>query len=116
MHFAFQDNTNLYLVTDLLTGGDLRYQLYKNKTFNEETSKYFISCILLGLEYLHSNRIIHRDLKPENLVLNNKGKIKITDFGIARLEQMNNIKDISGTPGYTSPEVMCGLQHTISVD
>ena len=116
MHFAFQDNTNLYLVTDLLTGGDLRYQLYKNKTFNEETSKYFISCILLGLEYLHSNRIIHRDLKPENLVLNNKGKIKITDFGIARLEQMNNIKDISGTPGYTSPEVMCGLKHSITVD
>ena len=116
MHFAFQDNTNLYLVTDLLTGGDLRYQLYKNKAFNEETSKYFISCILLGLEYLHSNRIIHRDLKPENLVLDNKGKIKITDFGIARLEQMNNIKDISGTPGYTSPEVMCGLKHSITVD
>jgi serine/threonine protein kinase len=116
MHFAFQDNTNLYLVTDLLTGGDLRYQLCINKKFNESTSKYFIGCILLGLEYLHSNRIIHRDIKPENLVLDYKGNIKITDFGIARFEQMNNTKDTSGTPGYTSPEVMCGLQHTISVD
>ena len=116
MHFAFQDNTNLYLVTDLLTGGDLRYQLCINKKFNESISKYFIGCILLGLEYLHSNRIIHRDIKPENLVLDYKGNIKITDFGIARFEQMNNTKDTSGTPGYTSPEVMCGLQHTISVD
>ena len=116
MHFAFQDNTNLYLVTDLLTGGDLRYQICINKKFNESISKYFISCILLGLEYLHSNRIIHRDIKPENLVLDYKGNIKITDFGIARLEQMNNAKDTSGTPGYTSPEVMCGLQHSIAVD
>ncbi len=80
MHFAFQDNTTLYLVTDLLTGGDLRYQKCINKKFNESTSKYFISYILLGLEYLHSNRITHRDIKLENLVLDYKGNIKITNF------------------------------------
>ena len=116
MHFAFQDFYNLYLVMDLLTGGDLRYHIAHKRTFTETQTKFIIANMLLALEYIHNKNIIHRDIKPENLVLDYKGNIKITDFGIARFEQMNNTKDTSGTPGYTAPEVMCGLQHTISVD
>jgi serine/threonine protein kinase len=63
MQYAFQDRLNLYLVMDLMTGGDLRYHLGKNRHFNEAQSKFLISCILMGLEYLHINGIIHRD-KP----------------------------------------------------
>ncbi|OMJ70410.1 hypothetical protein SteCoe_31613 [Stentor coeruleus] len=73
MQYAFQDRLNLYLVMDLMTGGDLRYHLSKNRQFNETQSKFLISCILMGLEYLHINGIIHRDIKPENLVFDNKG-------------------------------------------
>ena len=83
MHFSFQDKDYLYLVMDYLTGGDLRYHLTKHK-------KFFIACILLGLEYCHYNKIIHRDIKPENLVLDDKGYVKLTDFGIARLQVPNN--------------------------
>ena len=116
MHYAFQDNSNLYLVMDLLTGGDLRYQACKKRKFSEEQTKYFIACIILALEYIHENKIIHRDIKPENLVLDSKGNVHLTDFGIAKFQHANNAKDTSGTPGYMSPEVMCGLDHSIAVD
>ena len=116
MHYAFQDNNNLYLVMDLLTGGDLRYQLCKRRKFTEEQTKYIMACIILSLEYIHTNKIIHRDIKPENLVLDHKGNVHLTDFGIAKFQHVNNAKDTSGTPGYMSPEVMCGLDHSIAVD
>ena len=116
MHFAFQDNDNLYLVIDLLTGGDLRYHICKHKKFTEEQTKFFIACIILGLEYCHHNSIIHRDIKPENLVLNEHGYVHITDFGIAKIQQANNSKETSGTPGYMSPEVICAQNHTTAVD
>ena len=116
MHYSFQDTDNLYLIMDLLTGGDLRYHICKKRYFTEDQTKFFISCILLGLEYCHYYSIIHRDIKPENLVLDSKGYVHITDFGIAKIQQENNHKETSGTPGYMSPEVLCGQNHTIAVD
>lgn len=75
-----------------------------------------MACILLSLEYLHNNNIIHRDLKPENLVLDNKGYLRLTDLGIARVWKSENSADTSGTPGYMAPEVMCHQNHGIAVD
>lgn len=72
--------------------------------------------MLLGLEYIHINNILHRDIKPENLVLDDKGYVRITDFGIAKIYQKENNTETSGTPGYMSPEVMCAQNHTIAVD
>lgn len=68
MAYAFQDRESLYLVMDLLVGGDLRYHMGCNRKFKELEAKFFISCILIGLEFLHHSNIIHRDIKPENLV------------------------------------------------
>jgi len=116
MKYSFQDHDNLYLVLDLLTGGDLRFHISKKKKFSEEESKFFICCILLALEYIHHNNILHRDIKPENLVLDDKGYLRLTDFGIAKYYCRDNSAETSGTPGYMSPEVMCGLNHTIAVD
>ena len=116
MHFCFQDTDYLYIAMDLLTGGDLRYQIFKQKIFYEEQTKFFISCIILSLEYIHTNNILHRDLKPENLVMDSQGYLKLTDFGIAKLYRKDNNKDTSGTPGYMAPEVMNGQNHTIAVD
>ena len=113
---SFQDYDNLYLVMDLLTGGDLRYHICHKKQFNEEQSKFFSSCILLALEYIHINNIIHRDIKPENLVLDEKGYVRVTDFGVAKKNQRDNSSETSGTPGYMAPEVLCGLNHSFSVD
>ena len=77
---------------------------------------FFISCILLGLEYIHLNNVIHRDIKPENLVLDCNGYVKITDFGIAKYYQKDNANETSGTPGYMAPEVMWAKNHTKAVD
>ena len=116
MHFSFQNSNYLYLVIDLFTGGDLRYHLFHRKSFNEEQSKFFISCVILGLEYCHSNLIIHRDIKPENVILDSYGYAHITDFGIAKMQQPNNSNETSGTPGYMAPEVLFGRNHTTVAD
>ena len=118
LQYAFQDYNNLYLVLDLLTGGDLRYQIghHKRQYFSELQTKFFVSCIISALYYIHNNNIIHRDIKPENLIFDNKGYLHITDFGIAKFKNKNNKNETSGTPGYMAPEVMKGKNHTGSVD
>lgn len=107
MQCAFQDNENLYLTMDFLPGGDLRFHLGKMRRFSEAQTRFFVGCILTGLEYVHSKGFIHRDVKPENIVLDSRGYAKITDFGIARPWTAENSADTSGTPGYMAPEVMC---------
>jgi serine/threonine protein kinase len=92
---------------DIMTGGDLRFHISKLKRFSEEQTKFFTACIITGLEFIHVNGIVHRDIKPENLVLDNRGYVRITDFGIARLMSGENKHETSGTPGYMAPEVMC---------
>jgi len=73
MQYSFQDFENLYIVLDLLNGGDLRYHVSRQRKFSESQTKFFMACILLSLEYIHNNNIIHRDIKPENLVLDESG-------------------------------------------
>jgi len=116
MEYAFQDQDNLYLVLDYLSGGDLRYHISRFKKFTENQTKFFVACLLLALEYIHNNNIIHRDLKPENLVLDNKGYLRLTDFGIANIYLKENYFENSGTPGYMAPEVMATQNHTIAID
>lgn len=116
MQYAFQDRDNLYLVMDLLNGGDLRYHIARHRRFSEEQTKFFIACILVSLDYVHSKSIIHRDIKPENLVFDERGFLRVTDFGIARIWNPDNSKETSGTPGYMAPEVMCRQNHGVAVD
>ncbi|CAD8143098.1 unnamed protein product [Paramecium octaurelia] len=116
MQSAFQDKEYLYLVMDLLTGGDLRFHIGRLRRFNEEQTKFFAACIIIALEYLHQNGILHRDLKPENLVFDSSGYLRLTDLGIARIWKPENSSDTSGTPGYMAPEVMCRHNHGIAVD
>lgn len=116
MNYAFQDRENLYLVMDLLNGGDLRYHISKHRKFTEEQTRFFLACLLLCLEYVHNKGVIHRDIKPENLVFDSDGYLRLTDFGIARIWNPENAKDTSGTPGYMAPEVMCRQNHGVAVD
>ena len=120
MYYSFQDNESLYLVLDLMNGGDLRYHLNKFGRISEFETKFIVCCIILSLEYIHSNRIIHKDLKPENLIFDQEGYIHLSDFGISKKipENLDYIKDndTSGTPGYTAPEILCNQNYNFSSD
>ncbi len=100
MHYAFQDRENLYMVLDLMPGGDLRYHIGRKKRLPEAQTKFVIACLIHGLEYMHTKGVIHRDIKPENLVVDSQGYVRITDLGIARLVSPDNSQETSGTPGY----------------
>ena len=116
MHYAFQDRENLYLVMDMLSGGDLRYHISRYRKFSEEQTRFFISNMIFALKYIHENNVIHRDIKPENLVLDKNGYVRITDFGIAKENLPDNSSETSGTPGYMAPEVMRAKNHSFPVD
>lgn len=66
MHYAFQDDYNLYIIMDLCLGGDLHYQLShsKQRCFSEQQTKFYIASVLLALEYMHAQGVLHRDIKP----------------------------------------------------
>ncbi|XP_039587372.1 serine/threonine-protein kinase 32C isoform X2 [Passer montanus] len=67
--YSFQDEEDMFMVVDLLLGGDLRYHLQQNVQFTEETVKLYICEMALALDYLRSQHIIHRDVKPDNILL-----------------------------------------------
>ena len=116
VHFAFQDKLSLYLVMDLLLGGDLRYHIAKRRRFNEQVTQFFIACLIYALEAVHSAGIIHRYIKPENLVFYNQGYLRLTDFVVACTLLIENSNETSGTPGYMAPEVMFRKAHGIATD
>ena len=107
--FAFQDESKLYIVSDFMQGGDMFYHLHsKKRKFNEETAKFYLIELILGLEFLHKNNIIYRDLKPENILMDLDGHIKISDFGLSKILDRPNDKTFTlcGTPQYISPEIL----------
>ena len=106
--FAFQDDKNLYIVSDFMQGGDLFYHLHEEKNFPEEKAKFYLIEIILGLECLHKNNMIYRDLKPENILMDSGGHIRLTDFGLSKIlkEEEDKTYTICGTPQYLAPEVL----------
>jgi serine/threonine protein kinase len=72
-------------VLDLCPGGELFYYICKFQKFSEERAKVFFAEIVLALEYLHENNILYRDLKPENIVVDAQGHLKLTDFGLSKI-------------------------------
>ena len=108
LYFSFQDNENLYIVTEFMQGGELFFHLHKEKKFNEERTIFYASQIILALEGLHKENIIYRDLKPENILLGVDGYIKLTDFGLSKILKSRNKRTytICGTPQYLAPEIL----------
>ena len=115
---AFQDEKRLYLVSEFMQGGDMFYHLHDVQQFDNERTKFYIMEIVLALEFLHKNNMIYRDLKPENILLDDKGHIKLTDFGLSKIMEEANDKafTICGTPQYLAPEVLKKQGYTKSVD
>jgi ribosomal protein S6 kinase beta len=84
LHYAFQTSDKAFLVSDYCSGGELFTQLQKlGGMVSEAIARVCLAQVVLALEYLHSQNIIHRDIKPENILLDSKGFIKVTDYGLA---------------------------------
>ncbi|XP_035767111.1 serine/threonine-protein kinase 32C-like isoform X2 [Neolamprologus brichardi] len=106
MRYSFQDEEDMFMVVDLLLGGDLRYHLQQNVQFSEDAVRLYLCEMTLALDYLQSQHIIHRDVKPDNILLDEQGHAHLTDFNIATI-----IKDgerataLAGTKPYMAPEI-----------
>merc|ERR1719175_279565 len=82
MFYSFQDPANLYLIMEFLPGGDMMTLLMKKDTLSEEATQFYMAETALAIEYIHSLGFIHRDIKPDNLLLDARGHIKLSDFGL----------------------------------
>lgn len=118
-------NTVLYLVMELLTGGELFDSIIAKGQYSERDTRKLVATLTHAIKYLHDQGIAHRDLKPENLLLSHKGpgaQVKITDFGLSKMfapdgcEQEIVMKTACGTPGYVAPEVLTNQNYSSQVD
>ena len=99
-----------YLVMELVDGTNLR-ELERAGRLSPEQALAIVPQICAALEFAHGEGIVHRDIKPENLLIDKKGRLKITDFGIAKVLgaapdkiTLTGVKDVMGTPHYMAPE------------
>jgi serum/glucocorticoid-regulated kinase 2 len=115
---SFQTLKKLYFVLEYCPGGELFNLISKRKRFSEDQARFYAAQMVLALEHLHAKNIIYRDLKPENVLIDRKGYIRITDFGLSRIDSnnANDAKSICGTPEYLAPEIILKLGYGKAVD
>ncbi|XP_076829049.1 death-associated protein kinase 3 [Brachyhypopomus gauderio] len=111
LHDIFENKTDVILILELVSGGELFDFLAEKESLTEEEATQFLKQILDGVHYLHSKHIAHFDLKPENIMLLDKNvpnpRIKLIDFGIAhQIKEGNEFKNIFGTPEFVAPEIV----------
>ncbi|CAL5209735.1 unnamed protein product [Lathyrus oleraceus] len=115
-----REEDSLNILLEFVPGGSISSLLGKFGSFPESVIRTYTKQLLEGLEYLHNNRIIHRDIKGANILVDNKGCIKLADFGASRkvveLATINGAKSMKGTPHWMSPEVILQTGYTTSAD
>jgi serine/threonine-protein kinase len=107
-----EDDGTAFIAMEFIEGRDLKDYFDKEERFEVKTIVRIMGDVLSALDYAHHHGIVHRDIKPANIMLTDDGVVKITDFGIARLESSNltQVGAVMGTPSYMSPEQFMGQQ------
>ena len=117
----FEDDKSFYLLMEFADGGNLYHHLHRQRQFIEVEAAQYFREIVLAVEYLHLHTpaIIHRDIKPENILLDSKGRVKLTDFGWSNYESAADEaprKTVCGTLEYLPPEMIEDRSHGTTVD
>lgn len=117
---VFETNHMLYIVTELVTGGELFDRIVVRGTYTEKDAAELVTKVIEAIAYLHARGIVHRDIKPENLLLSTKDEdtqVKIADFGLAKiLGDSIMMQTACGTPGYVAPEILRAQGYGKEVD
>lgn len=116
LRYSFQDIEYIYIVVDLMNGGDLRFHISR-KCFTEEAVRFWMAELGCALRYIHSQGIIHRDVKPDNVLLDSEGHVHLADFNVASdFRPGKPLTSKSGTLAYLAPEVYEGGGYYCEVD
>uniref|UniRef100_A0A2M4CRR9 non-specific serine/threonine protein kinase n=1 Tax=Anopheles darlingi TaxID=43151 RepID=A0A2M4CRR9_ANODA len=114
LHYAFQDDINLYLIMDYYCGGDLLTLLSKfEDRLPEDMARFYIAEMVLAIHSIHELKYVHRDIKPDNIVLDASGHVRLADFGSClRLGPHGTVQSnvAVGTPDYISPEILRAME------
>ncbi|XP_006834902.1 PREDICTED: serine/threonine-protein kinase N3 [Chrysochloris asiatica] len=114
---CFQTSSHTCFVTEFAPGGDLMMQIHED-VFSEPQARFYLACVVLGLQFLHEKKIIYRDLKLDNLLLDAQGFLKIADFGLCKegIGFGDRTSTFCGTPEFLAPEVLTQEAYTRAVD
>lgn len=114
MNEVLTSDTKLYIVMELVTGGELFERIEKGR-ISEDIARQYFQQLVDGVDFCHKKGVAHRDLKPENLLLDENGDIKITDFGFSSMKGMDVSTGLlytqCGTPDYCAPEIIDSRVH-----
>lgn len=117
MDYVFQNDLRLYFVMPFVRGGEVYKHFLKCKRFPEQQVKFYAIQIALAIGYLHKKDICHRDMKLENILIDDKGYLKLIDFGLAKILQDSELsQSFCGTPEYLAPEMVAQKGHDKTVD
>ena len=115
---TFKNKENIFYLTEFINGKvlDKLIEKKRNSFRNYYETQFYISFLFIILDYLNAQKICHRDLKPDNLMIDEKGYLKLIDFGTS-IQLTNNFSNtITGTPHYIAPEVLLGKGYSFSCD
>lgn len=117
LHGCFQTLDHVCFVMAYSPGGDLMTHIHTS-IFSHKQTRFYSSCVLLGLEFLHQHKIVYRDLKLDNLLMDADGFIRIADFGLCKegMDFGDRTSTFCGTPEFLAPEVLTENSYSRSVD